>query len=91
MACATPVVAVREGGVRESVVDGKTGLLVDRCPIAFADALVGLLQDQGRRQQMGEEGRRRVLDFWTWQHAWDRLRSVVNGFLSNRAGNIHEA
>ena len=39
-ACGTPVVALDDGGARETVVDGVTGVLAaDRTPDAFADAL----------------------------------------------------
>lgn len=32
MACGTPVIAVDDGGLKESIIDGKTGLLIDpRC------------------------------------------------------------
>src|SRR3990167_3028834 len=30
MACGAPVIGVREAGIRESVIDGTTGILVDR-------------------------------------------------------------
>ncbi|RMH78082.1 MAG: glycosyltransferase [Actinomyces sp.] len=43
LACGTPVVAVREGGYRETVVDGVTGLLTDRRPEAVARALTTVL------------------------------------------------
>ena len=43
MACGTPVVAVKEGGVREIVIDGMTGILVDRDEKLFADAVESLL------------------------------------------------
>src|SRR5205823_1775237 len=36
MACGTPVVAIRDGGYPETVVDGETGLLVDPTPEALA-------------------------------------------------------
>lgn len=39
-ACGTPVVALDEGGARETVIDGRTGVLArDRSVDAFADAL----------------------------------------------------
>lgn len=43
IACGTPVVAVREGGYRESVEDGVNGYLVDRSPDEIANAVVRVL------------------------------------------------
>lgn len=43
-ACGTPVVAYADGGARETVIDGATGVLVgDRSPAAFAEGLHCLL------------------------------------------------
>ena len=73
MACETPVVAVREGGVRESVCDGETGLLTARDTQAFAETLMRVLQDHALAVRLGKAGRARVLEFWTWEHAYARL------------------
>ncbi|MCL4552752.1 MAG: glycosyltransferase family 4 protein [Candidatus Marsarchaeota archaeon] len=73
MACGTPVVAVKEGGVRESVVDGKTGVLTERDEAAFADAVTTLLSDGTRSAQMGQRGIEAIHDFWTLKHAGERL------------------
>ena len=42
-ACGTPVVAVAEGGVRETIKDGLNGFLVDAEPEAIAQAINRLL------------------------------------------------
>ena len=43
-ACGTPVVALNDGGARETVSDGSTGVLVDQPTVeAFADGLNRLL------------------------------------------------
>ena len=46
MACATPVVAVREGGYKETVVDGVNGRLVERDVQALGLAIDELLADE---------------------------------------------
>lgn len=66
MACARPVVAVDEGGLRESVRDGQTGFLVPRDPQAMADALRRLLNDPGLRTRFGQAGRAAVEADWRW-------------------------
>lgn len=73
MACGTPVVGVCEGGVRESVVPGLTGLLTQRDEIEFAEAVSDLLNNTERRVEMGRRGVESVRQFWTLGHAADRL------------------
>ena len=61
MAARRPVVGPDRGGIAESVMHGKTGLLVEpgNAP-AFAAAVERLIQDRELRQWMGENGRRHV-------------------------------
>lgn len=62
MVAAKPVVATAVGGVPELVEDGVTGLLVPpRDSKALARAIIRLANDQGLRQIMGQEGRKRAL------------------------------
>jgi glycosyltransferase involved in cell wall biosynthesis len=66
MACGTPVVGVREGGVTDSIVHQRTGLLVERDPAKFATAIRYLLSNPSIRAQYGRSGREHVLQHWTW-------------------------
>jgi glycosyltransferase involved in cell wall biosynthesis len=60
-----PVVATNIRGVREEVVEGKTGLLVPtRNSTALAQALSELLSDPIRTVQMGVDGRCRALSLY---------------------------
>lgn len=77
MACATPVIAVKEGGVRESVVDGVTGLLAPREPIIFAQKLKEVLTDPALAHTLGKNGREIILSLWTWTRAAERLIDQV--------------
>jgi glycosyltransferase involved in cell wall biosynthesis len=85
MACGTPVVAVREGGVRESVVDGVTGLLVDRDPARFASALQRLIQDDALRRRLGEAGVAHVRTRWRWERTVDEVERHMREILSGQA------
>ena len=50
-----PTVATAVGGVPEIVIDGQTGLLVERdSPEAFAGAVARLLADRPLAQRLGE-------------------------------------
>lgn len=77
MACGTPVVAVKEGGVRESVLDEETGFLVERVPSKFAERLRTVLTNQDLRCELGKRARERVEQYWTWSKAYQRFESVI--------------
>jgi len=67
MACETAVVASRVGGIPEVVADGVTGLLVPPDdPASLADALNALVRDPGRAAAMGQAGRERALNEFSW-------------------------
>ena len=73
MACGTPVVAVAEGGIRETVLDGMTGWLVEREPSRFAEQVERILSDDEERLQFGQAGVEYVRKKWTWSCAVNRL------------------
>jgi len=83
MSCGTPVVAVREAGYRETVVDGHTGFLVDRDVEDFARALARVLDNPELRDQMGVAGRQHVLNTWTWEHAHKALEENLYRVIRN--------
>jgi glycosyltransferase involved in cell wall biosynthesis len=72
-ACGLPVVAVAEGGVRETVVDGVNGFLVGHDPCELAGAIERLAQDARLVQQLGRQGRELVTERWSLNGAVERL------------------
>ncbi len=81
MACGLPVVAVSEGGFRESVIDGKTGFLIERDPKKLFHAVSALLHDNNLRARMGKEGRKQIMTRWTWEQSVNKLITLVNKYL----------
>jgi glycosyltransferase involved in cell wall biosynthesis len=75
MACETPVAGVREGGVRETVIHGVTGLLSDRDPGKFAEAVTTMTEDQALARRLGQQGREYVIQQWTWDQAINTLNA----------------
>ena len=75
MACGTPVVAVKEGGLRESVLHNETGILTPRDESAFAEATIDLLENDEQRERMGRRGVEVVQSLWTVRHAGERLEA----------------
>ena len=73
MACGSPVVASRVGGLHTTVRDRVTGLLVrEHDPAALAEALERLLGDEDLRWRLGREGVR-----WAAQHRWPCVAEAV--------------
>jgi D-inositol-3-phosphate glycosyltransferase len=73
MACGSPVVASRVGGLQTTVRDRVTGVLVpDHDAAALADALAGLLADPDLQWRLGREGVR-----WAAQHRWPCVAEAV--------------
>ncbi|MDQ4127548.1 MAG: glycosyltransferase, partial [Actinomycetota bacterium] len=68
MACATPVIGSRVGGIKTSVADGKSGYLVPpKSAEALAGRLLRLLSHEDLRDRMGRAARRRVEEHYTWE------------------------
>lgn len=77
MACARPVVGSDTGGIRHTVVHGKTGLLVPpRNPRALAGALARLAREPELARVLGEEGARRAARYFTWSRVGQQLDEV---------------
>jgi glycosyltransferase involved in cell wall biosynthesis len=79
-----PVIASNVPGLRDSVLDGETGILVPHGdPNAIATALDQLFRDPELRERMGESGRR-----WAQRHTWDRsaqqMIEVLQGLMPNQ-------
>lgn len=75
-ACQTPVVALAQGGVRETIQHGTNGLLVDDPP-EMAAQVEDLLENRARARAIGEAGRRYVVQHWSLQAATDRLEDKL--------------
>lgn len=76
-ACGLPVVAVAEGGIRETITDGQNGLLAPRDPAQLAAKVARLLTDSALHRQLSMQGRHLVADKWTTEAAIDRLENAL--------------
>lgn len=79
-ACGVPTVAGDGGGAPESVLDGRTGDVVDGTDRdAVADALAALLNDPERARRYSTEGRRYIEEAWNWHVLGAQLAAVLDG------------
>ncbi|QBD78468.1 glycosyltransferase family 1 protein [Ktedonosporobacter rubrisoli] len=72
LACGTPVVATRAGGLTTVVKHGKSGFLVPRCPGFFAERLDALLQAEELYARLSSQARASVLQF-SWANVASRV------------------
>lgn len=73
MACGTPVVATRVGGLSTIIQHGRTGYLKSwRCPEAFANSVEMIISSDGLQQSMGEAARKRAEGM-----GWDNVASLM--------------
>jgi len=99
MACKAPVVASATGGILEVVVEGETGHLVPfeadpattfpTDPAQFAKDLAAritqLLADPAKAQRMGEAGRKRVEEHFSWTAIAAQTIQLYESLIAKRA------
>ncbi len=80
LACGTPVVATRAGGLTTVVRHGETGFLVPRCPGFFAERLDLLLKNPTLRANMSAAARDSVLQF-SWKKVAGQMYRVYDSLI----------
>lgn len=93
MACGTPVVASRVGGLTYTVIHGETGLLVpEGKPEELARALAILLRDEELRDRLGQNATRRAKNF-SWARVVEGLLDLYNQLLGQKeaSGSLRRA
>jgi glycosyltransferase involved in cell wall biosynthesis len=84
-----PVVGARAGGVPAVIDDGVDGVLAAYGDAAdIARALQLLLADAGLRAAMGERGRRKVDERYTWDRIYRQLADIYRGLARDAAGEM---
>jgi len=99
MACETAVVASAVGGIKEVVVDGKTGILVpleqqktapfepvdpDKFSRDLADGINLLIKNDTLRRSMAINGRKRVEDTFDWEAIAKQVKSLYESLTKEK-------
>jgi D-inositol-3-phosphate glycosyltransferase len=81
MACGTPVVAARVGGLQATIQDGRTGYLIPwRDPVLYAERIGQIIAQPELRSELGASARQRALRF-----GWEQVaRQLVDLYVSLR-------
>lgn len=88
MACARPVIGADVGGIKSTVLDGVTGFLVPaRDPESLAERLARLQRQPELAQSMGEAGRQRACEHFTWQRVARQVMTIYREVIDqSRSG-----
>lgn len=82
MACGTPVVASRVGGLASTVTDGKTGYLIPmRTAAPFAESVGRLLDNEDLRAALGKAAREAV-ERYRWPNVGDAVAALYDDVLT---------
>ncbi len=76
-ACQTPVVAVVQGGVRETIIDGQNGFLCVPKAGHLAKKIELLLDNPDRQAEMGKTALQNIQQNWTLESATDRIEAAL--------------
>lgn len=87
MACGTPVVVSRVGGLKTFIRNGETGYLIPwRCPEPFAQRIDMLLENPALKESMGKAARAKAL-----QMGWSGVANRMLDFYSCLIGQTWES
>jgi glycosyltransferase involved in cell wall biosynthesis len=77
-ACGTPAVGTNVRGLRDSIKDGQTGVLVEEDPEAIAEAIVRVLRDDPFRRELSTAARE-----WAETHSWECSAAEFDSLLTD--------
>jgi D-inositol-3-phosphate glycosyltransferase len=91
MACGTPVLASRVGGLQTLIRDGQTGYLVPwRCPEAFTERMELLLGNEALRNELGSAGHA-AAQAYRWDQIAKRTADLYEAVIQEHELRLHVA
>lgn len=85
MYCRLPVIAVNSGGPLETVEDHRTGYLCEPKPEDFAAKMKHLYENRSLVKEMGERGRQRVQNYFSFASFSDQLNELIIGLIDSKS------
>ncbi len=91
MACGTPVIGSRVGGIKFSVIDGKTGFLVEPHDTEMlATKMQELLTNEKLGRSFSENSLKRVNEFFTWKTVASMLSTIYEKILYSQKLSVQQ-
>lgn len=80
-----PTIAVATGGVGEAMVNGKTGILLNKYDSTdFSKAIIALLENESFRQSLGENGKKFIMENFSLQSALRNFENLYADVLKEK-------
>jgi len=77
MACGTPIIATRVGGIPEMLDNGSCGVLIEpRSVEAIVAAVESFMHDEQRKALYATQGKERVNKAYSISSIWNQLTSI---------------
>lgn len=74
-----PVLGTDAGGIKESVIHGETGLIVAKNNVkTLKDGLDWFIKNPEKIRTLGENGRKRMLEHFTWERYVSKMETEIN-------------
>jgi D-inositol-3-phosphate glycosyltransferase len=91
MACGTPVIGSAVGGIKHTVVDGKTGFLVaPHAPQLLAEKVSLLINNPGLLKRMGKQALEHVHHSFTWKKVAEQMMDLYAAVFAAEAEARHQ-
>lgn len=76
MASGKPIISIKDGGPKETIVDEKTGFLVSSAS-EMAEKMAEIAGDNALAEKMGKAGRKRVEQNFSWEAFFEKLDPML--------------
>ncbi len=89
MACATPVIASKFGGIKNVIVSGENGILVDPTnPEEFSDSIIVLLRDRKLAKRLGQRGCETIRKEYSWEAIAQKHMLFYNKYINKKTCGV---
>ena len=86
--CGKPIISTDIPGIPEFVNKNKCGIIVEpNNPKALAEAIVKLLDNPNLAEEMGKNGRKAILNGYSWKSVAERTQKVIEDAIKESKKN----
>lgn len=83
MSSGSVVIALDQGGYKETIINGKTGYLVPADPKLISKKINHILSNTNLAKNMGEYARKIMIGKWSWDKRVKEFENVFNQFIKS--------